>query len=54
LLLDDFVTDFDQIRLSRCMEVLKRSPYQIFLTCPQGSVEFLKSNAPIFDWIVLT
>jgi len=43
LLLDDFVTDFDQARLSGCLEILKKSPYQIFLTCPEGSLAVLEA-----------
>lgn len=34
LLLDDFVTDFDEDRLKRCLEVLQSIPGQIFISSP--------------------
>jgi DNA replication and repair protein RecF len=42
LLLDDFVTDFDQEKLAGCFNILKSSPYQIFLTCPEGALSVLE------------
>lgn len=37
LFLDDFLTDFDHVRLSRCIALLNQMKVQIFVTCPINS-----------------
>ena len=37
LFLDDFLTDFDALRLERCIALLNQMKVQIFITCPINS-----------------
>jgi len=45
LLLDDFVTDFDEDRLKRCLHVLQSIPGQIFISSP------LESNSLLLEQV---
>jgi len=38
LLLDDFLTDFDNGRLADCLSLLTKLPCQVFVTCPLKSI----------------
>jgi recombinational DNA repair ATPase RecF len=41
LLLDDFMTDFDHAKVEMCMQALKNSPSQVFVSCPVSPSAFL-------------
>lgn len=45
LLLDDFMTDFDEDRLGRGLDMLKTMPGQIFISCPSDSHHLLPHKA---------
>ena len=42
LLIDDFLTDFDENRLNNCLNIIQKINSQIFITCPL--ISFISSN----------
>lgn len=50
LLLDDFLTDFDDQRIQECFNVLCHLPFQIILTCPTNT-SVLNSGLSLSDKI---
>ena len=40
LLLDDFLTDFDEQRVKQCLKTLQSMPFQVFFTTPVGGTIF--------------
>ena len=52
LLLDDFLTDFDRVRLEHCLQLLDESEVQVFITCPIN-FEQLLTITPQMQRIIL-
>jgi DNA replication and repair protein RecF len=55
LLLDDFLTDFDENRLYDCLELIKSLSCQVFLTCPVKRLilKNIKKDQNLFQIITL-